>query len=53
MLTQIRDMPSGTVGFEAVGKVDDDDFSDTVEPVLRREFARLAAAFRSLITRLR
>ncbi|GAA2853287.1 hypothetical protein GCM10010472_08110 [Pseudonocardia halophobica] len=39
MLTRIRDMPSGTVGFEAVGKVDDDDFSDTVEPVLRREIA--------------
>jgi hypothetical protein len=36
MLTPIRDMPAGTVGFEAIGKVDDDDFSDTVEPVAAR-----------------
>ncbi|HEY0815181.1 MAG TPA: STAS/SEC14 domain-containing protein [Pseudonocardia sp.] len=33
------DMPAGTVGFEAIGKVEDDDFEDTVEPVLRREIA--------------
>jgi hypothetical protein len=32
-------MPTGTVGFEAIGKVEDDDFEDTVEPVLRREIA--------------
>jgi len=37
MLTKIRDMPAGTIGFEAIGKVDDDDFSDTVEPVLQGE----------------
>jgi hypothetical protein len=36
MLTRIRDMPAGTVSFEAIGKVDDD-FSDTVEPVIRGE----------------
>jgi hypothetical protein len=39
MLRQIPDMPAGTVGFEAVGKVDDDDFEDTVAPVLRRLIA--------------
>lgn len=39
MLRQISDMPPGTVGFEAVGKVDDDDFEDTVEPVLREVIA--------------
>ncbi len=39
MLRQIRDMPGGTLGFEAVGEVEDDDWEDTVEPVLRREIA--------------
>jgi SpoIIAA-like len=39
MLKQMPDMPAGTLGFEAVGEVDDDDFEDTVEPVLRREIA--------------
>jgi hypothetical protein len=39
MLTRIRDMPTGTVGFEATGKVEDDDFEDAVEPVLRGEIA--------------
>jgi hypothetical protein len=33
------DMPAGTLGFEAVGDVDDDDWQETVEPVLRREIA--------------
>ena len=37
MLRQIPDMPAGTLGFEAIGKFDDDDFEDTVEPFLRRE----------------
>jgi hypothetical protein len=32
-------MPSGTLGFEAVGEVEDDDWEDAVEPVLRREIA--------------
>ena len=32
-------MPRGTVGFEAHGDVDDDDFEDIVAPVLRREIA--------------
>ena len=39
MLKQMPDMPVGTVGFEAVGKVDDDDFEHAVEPVLRGEIA--------------
>jgi hypothetical protein len=39
MLKQMPDMPAGTLGFEAIGEVDDDDFEDTVEPVLRREIA--------------
>ncbi len=39
MLKRMRDMPIGTVGFEAIGKVEDDDFEDTVEPVLRAEIA--------------
>ncbi|PVY97985.1 STAS/SEC14 domain-containing protein [Actinomycetospora cinnamomea] len=39
MLRQIGNMPAGTLGFEAVGKFDDDDFEETVEPVLRREIA--------------
>ncbi len=32
-------MPAGTIGFEAVGEVEDDDWEETVEPVLRREIA--------------
>jgi hypothetical protein len=32
-------MPAGTLGFEAVGEVEGDDWEDTVEPVLRAEFA--------------
>jgi hypothetical protein len=39
MLKHIQEMPAGTIGFEATDKVDDDDFEDTVEPVLRREIA--------------
>src|SRR3954462_11084971 len=39
MLREMRDLPVGTIGFEAVGEVDDDDWEDTVEPVLRREIA--------------
>ena len=39
MLKRIPDMPVGTVGFEAVGKVEDDDFERSVEPVLRAEIA--------------
>ena len=39
MLQQMPDMPAGTVGFEAVGKVEDDDFERSVEPVLRGEIA--------------
>lgn len=39
MLRRIADMPGGTIGFEAVGEVEDDDWEDTVEPALRREIA--------------
>ena len=39
MLRQIRDMPEGTFGFEAVGEVEDDDWEHAVEPVLRHEIA--------------
>ena len=39
MLKRMYDMPVGTIGFEAHGDVDDDDFEDVVAPVLRREFA--------------
>jgi hypothetical protein len=39
MLRQMKDMPAGTIGFEAVGEVEDDDWEDAVEPVLRREIA--------------
>jgi hypothetical protein len=28
MLRQMADMPAGTIGFEAVGKVDDDDWEE-------------------------
>ncbi len=35
----MTDMPAGTIGFEAVGDVEDDDWEETVEPVLRREIA--------------
>lgn len=39
MLRAMSDMPTGTVGFEAVGEVEDDDWEDVVEPVLRGEIA--------------
>ena len=39
MLKPMSDMPAGTLGFEAIGKVEDDDFEDVVEPTLRREIA--------------
>jgi hypothetical protein len=39
MLRQMTDMPNGTIGFEAVGEVEDDDWEKTVEPVLRQEIA--------------
>jgi hypothetical protein len=37
MLERISDMPAGTIGFEAVGEVEDDDWESAVEPVLRQE----------------
>ena len=39
MLRRIRDMPAGTVGFEAIGEVEDDDWEEAVEPILRSEMA--------------
>jgi hypothetical protein len=39
MLRRINDMPAGTIGFEAVGEVEDDDWERSVEPVLRSEIA--------------
>ena len=35
----MTDMPAATIGFEASGEVEDDDWEQTVEPVLRREIA--------------
>jgi hypothetical protein len=35
----MTDMPAGTIGFEAIGEVEDDDWEDEVEPVVRREIA--------------
>ena len=39
MLRRIDDMPAGTIGFEAIGEVEDDDWEHSVEPVLRHEIA--------------
>jgi SpoIIAA-like len=39
MLRRMTDMPAGTIGFEAVGEVEDDDWEEAVEPVLRQEMA--------------
>jgi hypothetical protein len=39
VLRPMTDVPVGTIGFEAVGEVDDDDWEEAVEPVLRREIA--------------
>ena len=39
MLRRIDDMPPGTIGFEAIGEVEDDDWEKQVEPVLRSEMA--------------
>jgi hypothetical protein len=37
MLRRMTDMPAGTIGFEAIGEVEDDDWEEAVEPVLRGE----------------
>jgi hypothetical protein len=39
MLKKIYDMPAGTLGFEAVGEVDDDDVEKVLAPALRRWMA--------------
>ena len=36
MLKRLRDMPAGTLGFEAVGEVEDDDVEDVLAPALRQ-----------------
>ena len=36
-LRRIDDMPAGTIGFEAIGEVEDDDWEKQVEPLLRSE----------------
>ena len=38
-LRRIDDMPAGTIGFEAIGEVEDDDWEKEVEPVFRSEMA--------------
>ena len=38
-LRRIDEMPPGTIGFEAIGEVEDDDWEKQVEPVLRSEMA--------------
>jgi hypothetical protein len=40
MLQRMTDLPAGTIGFEAVGEVEDDDWERAVEPVLRQEIAK-------------
>ena len=39
MLRQLSDMPVGTMGFEAVGEVEDDDWEHVAEPALRQALA--------------
>jgi hypothetical protein len=39
MLRELSDMPTGTMGFEAVGEVEDDDWEHVAEPALRRALA--------------
>ncbi len=39
MVRRMTDMPVGTIGFEVVGEAEDDDWEDSVEPVLRAEIA--------------
>jgi stage II sporulation SpoAA-like protein len=39
MLRRMSEMPAGTLGFEAIGEVEDDDWERSVEPVLRSEIA--------------
>ena len=39
MLRRMTDMPVGTLGFEAIGEVEDDDWERIVEPLLRHEIA--------------
>ncbi len=39
MLRRMTDIPAGTIGFEAIGEIEDDDWERAVEPVLRDEMA--------------
>ena len=38
-MRRLNDMPAGTIGFEAVGEVEDDDWERSVEPRLRTTIA--------------
>ena len=37
MIKIIQDMPSGTIGLEAVGKVTEDDYRDVLIPAVTRK----------------
>ena len=39
-LRRIDEMPPGTIGFEAIGEVEDDDWEKQVEPILRGDGAK-------------
>src|SRR3954466_12130794 len=39
MLQRMKDMPAGTIGFEAIGEVEDDDWGGAAEPLLRERIA--------------
>ena len=39
MLRRVMEMPAGMIGFEAIGEVEDDDWEEAVEPVLRLAIA--------------
>jgi hypothetical protein len=36
MIERIEDMPDGTIGFRASGRIEDDDYEDVLVPGLRR-----------------
>lgn len=40
MLNKIHDMPAGTLGFEAIGEVDDDDVENVLAPALHQWVAQ-------------
>jgi hypothetical protein len=40
MIRAIEDMPAGTIGFDAVGKVTEDDYRETLVPAVRAALER-------------